>query len=47
MHLFIQWLTQNNKVKKLESGEPFTVGHLLSEEHHFCDEETMKNEEKT
>jgi len=28
-------------------GEPITVGHLLPEGHHFYDEKTMKNEEKT
>jgi len=36
-------------MKKARSkvGEPITVGHLLSEGHHFCDEKTMKNKEKT
>jgi len=26
--------------------EPITVGHLLSEGHHFCDEKTIKMKKK-
>jgi len=48
-NLYSQFLIVTLDTKKYDHkvGEPITVGHLLSEGHHFYDEKTMKNEEKT